>query len=149
MGGLSNFLSWVSEEREREIPIGKSKRTQKGETYSQSGSSEAPQPLVWWGFLLLFFALVMRPGVCCPEPTEPALCGQPGSEPAGRWMAWGIGRQKPRWRRAKFGPGRRPAPVLACGGWMRGAEACPCGDPRGHEPLGASGRALRPSAGAL
>jgi len=76
MGGLSNFLSWVSEEREREIPIGKSKRTQKGETYSQSGSSEAPQPLVWWVFLLLFFALVMRPGVCCPEPTEPALCGQ-------------------------------------------------------------------------
>ena len=39
MGGLSNFLSWVSEERAGEIPIGKSKETKKGETYSQSGSS--------------------------------------------------------------------------------------------------------------
>ena len=149
MGGLSNIPSWVSEEREREIPIGKSKGTKKGETYSQSGSSEAPQSLVWWVFFVLFcFPLVMRPGVCCPEPTEPALCGQPGSEPAGRWMAWGIRRQKPRWRRAKFGPGHRPAPVLTCGGWMRGAEACPCGDPRNHEPLEHQGErsALLPGA---
>ena len=149
MGGLSNFLSWVSEEREREITIGKSKGTQKGETYSQSGSSEAPQFLVWCGFFFFFLALVMRPGVCCPEPTEPALCGQPGSEPAGRWMAWGIGRQKLRWRRAEFGPGRRPAPVLACRGWMRGAEACLCGDPRGHEPLERQGEPSAPLPGAL
>ena len=105
MGGLSNFLSWVSEEREREIPIGKSKRTQKGETYSQSGSSEAPQPLVWWVFLLLFFALVMRPGVCCPEPAEPALCGQPALSPrADGWSGEPGGRAAVEAGKVRAGP---------------------------------------------
>ena len=118
MGGLSNFLSWVSEEREREITIGKSKGTQKGETYSQSGSSEAPLFLVWCGFFFFFLALVMRPGVCCPEPAEPALCGQPGSEPAGRWMAWGTGRQ------SRGGGGQSPGRAAALPLGSRAEAGC-------------------------
>ena len=109
------------------------------------GALEAPQSLVFC-FVLFCLRLLCVLGVCCREPAEPALCGQPGSEPAGRWMAWETGRQKPPWRRAEFGPGQRPAPVLA---WMPGAEACPCGDPRGHEPLEHQGERSAPLPGAL
>lgn len=34
---------------------------------------------------------------------------------------------EPQWRRAKSGPRRTPATLLACGGWMLGAEASSAG----------------------
>ena len=149
MGGLSNFLSWVSwggglRRRGKGRCQLASPRGLKGVRLILSwGALEAPVSSWCFGG---FFELVMRPGVCCREPAEPALCGQPGSEPAGRWIAWETGRQKPPWRRAEFGPGQRPAPVLA---WMPGAEACPCGDSRGHEPLEHQGERSAPLPGAL
>ena len=57
------------------------------------GALEAPQSLVFC-FVLFCLRLLCVLGVCCREPAEPALCGQPVSEPAGRWMAWGTGRER-------------------------------------------------------
>ena len=97
MGGLSNFLSWVSwggglRRRGKGRCQLASPRGLKGVRLILScGALEAPVSSWCFGG---FFELVMRPGVCCREPAEPALCGQPGSEPAGRWMAWGTGRER-------------------------------------------------------
>ena len=145
MGGLSNFLSWVSEEREREITIGKSKGTQKGETYSQSGSSEAPQFLVWCGFFFFFFGSSYASWSLLPRAHRASAVRAAGLWARGQMDGVGNREAKAAVEAGRVWAGPPPCPctrLQRLDAWRWGM---PLRRPSRPRAAGASRRALRPS----
>ncbi|DAA30733.1 TPA: ATP-binding cassette, sub-family B (MDR/TAP), member 1 [Bos taurus] len=63
--------------------------------------------------------IVIRPGVCCPEPAEPALCGQPALSPrADGWSGEPGGRAAVEAGKVRAGPPPCPSARFRYSNWL-------------------------------